>query len=81
MTAELYIVPTSETCVRYRLVASQGVIWSNRVAPTDAGHAGARSRMAAWALAHKVTVVQAGEPLDLAPAPKQQVIPGRYGRH
>jgi hypothetical protein len=59
-TAELHITVTSPTCTRYTLVDLAGgvVIWINRVVPTDAGHAGARSRMASWALRHHVIVVQ-----------------------
>lgn len=78
-TAELHITQTSETCIRYELRAGEGTsvrcIWSNRVAPSEAGHAGARTRMAAWALAHGVEVVEA------QPAPAQAIIQGRYGRH
>lgn len=77
-TAELRIEATSETCTRYTLVADGKVIWSNRVEPSDAGHAGARSRMAVWALQHDVTVVEK----QPEPAPvKQAIIQGRYGRH
>lgn len=77
-TAELHITSTSPTCTRYVLISDGSEVWSNRVSPTPEGHAGARSRMAAWALAHKVTVVEK----QPEPAPvKQAVIQGRYGRH
>lgn len=60
MTASLLITQTSPGCVRYRLVDSAGtVLWQNRVEASDRGHEGARSRLAAWALAHGVTVKQA----------------------
>lgn len=56
-TATLTIVATSPTCARYQLVDSAGVVlWQNRVTPCPEGHAGARSRMAIWALKHRVTV-------------------------
>ncbi len=58
-TAELHITQTSPTCTRYTLVSAGVVIWSNRVSPVEAGHAGARSRMAAWSTVHKVRVVEA----------------------
>lgn len=58
--AVLSVIHTSSTCVRYQLLDAAGKrIWSNRVEPSDRGHAGARSRMAAWALKHSVTVKQA----------------------
>jgi hypothetical protein len=57
-TAELHIVHTSSTCVCYQLLDAAGQrLWSNRVEPHEAGHAGARRRMAAWALAHRITIV------------------------
>lgn len=55
-TAELRIVETSIGCTRYTLVAGGKVIWQNRVASHEAGHAGARARLASWALKHRVTV-------------------------
>jgi hypothetical protein len=59
-TAELHITQTSPTCTRYTLVDQAGeVVWSNRIVPCPEGHAGARARMASWALKHKVTVLQA----------------------
>src|SRR3954449_7565691 len=58
-TAELHIVMTSADCVRYQLIADGKVSWSNRVEPSERGHQGARSRMAAWALRHGVTIEQA----------------------
>lgn len=75
--ATLEITPTSPTCVRYRLLVDGKRIWSNRVEPSEQGHAGARARMAAWALRHKV-LIQEAEP---GPAPKQAIVAGRYGRH
>ncbi len=62
--AELEIVTTSAGCVSYRLYAVDGesltaprrLVWSNRVVPTAEGDAGARRRMAAWALEHGYTV-------------------------
>lgn len=78
ITAELTITATSPTCIKYELVADGSIIWSNRVEPSEAGHAGARGRMAAWALKHDVTVVEK----QAEPAPvKQAIIQGRYGRH
>lgn len=79
MTAELHIDATSATCVRYTLVADGRRIWSNRVEPSERGHQGARTRMAAWALSHDVTIVEA-QPVEL-PGPAQAIIKGRYGRH
>lgn len=59
-TATLAIVHTSSTCVRYQLLDAAGKrLWSNRVEPSERGHAGARARLAAWALAHGVRVVEA----------------------
>lgn len=75
--AEIRITTTSPTCVRYELIADGKRIWANRVEPSEAGHAGARARMAAWALKHKV-LIQEAEP---APASKQAIIASRYGRH
>jgi hypothetical protein len=57
--AELHVDRTSPTCIRYTLVEAGRVIWTNRVEPSERGHAGARGRMAAWALKHGVTVRQA----------------------
>lgn len=58
-TAVLSVLQTSSTCVRYQLLDANGRrLWSNRVEPSDRGHAGARARMAAWALKHRVTVVE-----------------------
>jgi len=74
--AELHIDQTSDTCVRYTLVADGAIIWRNRVSPDEKGHEGARARMAAWAIRHHVTVTEA------QPEPATQtVIKGRYGRH
>lgn len=58
MKAELHITQTSAGCIKYELRANGKRIWSNRVVPTDAGHQGARSRMAAWALRHNITVTE-----------------------
>ncbi len=58
-TAELHITQTSPTCTRYTLVSAGIVLWINRVIPCPEGHAGARSRMAAWSTVHKVRVVEA----------------------
>lgn len=59
-TAHLTIVQTSPTCVAYRLYDPETgkIIWRNRVDPSDEGHAGARSRMVAWAVVHQVVVVE-----------------------
>ncbi len=57
-TAELHITVTSPTCTRYTLVSAGVVLWQNRIIPCPEGHAGARSRMAVWALTHGVTVVE-----------------------
>jgi len=56
MKATLRIVQTSDTCVRYEIILHGKRIWSNRVVPTEAGHAGARARMAAWIERHGVVV-------------------------
>jgi len=79
VTAELHIDATSETCVRYTLVADGRVIWRNRVHPSKQGHEGARARMVAWATARDVTIVEA-QP-EPEPQPAQVIIKGRYGRH
>ena len=47
-TAELVIVHTSPTCIRYHLLAAGPTIWSNRVVPTVEADQGARERLAAW---------------------------------
>jgi hypothetical protein len=67
-TAYLAIVQTSPSCVAYRLLDPETgkVIWRNRVDPSDEGHAGARDRMAAWAVAHQVEVVE--------PQPEQKAV-------
>ncbi len=57
-TAELQIAMTSPGCASYRLVVAGRVVWSNRVHDCREGHAGARQRLAAWALAHGVKVVE-----------------------
>ncbi len=58
-TATLRIVHTSRECACYKLLDGTGrVIWSNRVWDTPAGHEGARKRLAAWAVKHKVKVVE-----------------------
>lgn len=69
--AELDIIQTSHACVRYRLLVHGRRVWSNRVAPVDAGHEGARARMAAWALRHGYVVERAAidaQRAELAPA-------------
>lgn len=58
MHGELVLVTTSPTCRRYQLVARGRVVWQNRVAPTPAGDAGARARLATWAAKHGYTVEQ-----------------------
>jgi hypothetical protein len=59
ITATLTVTQTSAQCVAYRLVDAQGrVIWRNRVYATPAGHQGARRRLARWAEAHGVKVVE-----------------------
>lgn len=70
MHVTLEIRQTSRTCVRYMLRDAMGRrLWSNRVEPSERGHQGARSRMAAWCLKHGVRVVE--------PA----AAPVRVGRH
>jgi len=70
MLANLSIVQTSPACVRYQLLDAAGKrLWSNRVVPCPEGHAGARERMAAWALRHGVSVqVERRQPADLVTA-------------
>lgn len=75
-TAELEIVMTGESCVRYRLLVAGKRVWSNRVEPSEAGHAGARARMAAWALKAGIQVVEA----QPAREPARAIAAGRYGR-
>ena len=59
-TATLEIVQTSADCIRYRLLDADGrMLWQNRVYNRPEGHAGARARMAAWAVAHGYRVVEA----------------------
>lgn len=56
--ATLNITITSPGCARYRLLDSSGrMLWQNRVTNAPAGHAGARERMAAWAVQHGYKVV------------------------
>jgi len=75
-TAELLLVVTSPECTCYRLVVGSEVIWRTRAfTARPESHAGARDRMAAWAILHKVTVTEA------QPEPAQTIIKGRYGRH
>lgn len=77
-TATLDITITSSTCVRYELVAEGKRIWSNRVEPSEQGHAGARGRMAAWAVKHGVEVREATEEEAAVAVPAAA---RRYGRH
>ncbi len=57
--ATLAIVQTSDACISYRLHDASGrIVWSNRVYPVPAGHAGARRRMAAWAVANGYRIVK-----------------------
>ncbi len=59
ITATLTVTQTSADCVAYRLTDAQGrVIWRNRVYNHPEGHAGARRRLARWAEAHGVRVVE-----------------------
>ena len=63
-TATLAIVQTSDECISYRLHDESGrIVWSNRVYPRPAGHAGARKRMAEWALKHGYRMVK-GVPME-----------------
>ena len=58
--ATLQIIQTSDACISYRLHDANGrVVWSNRVSPVPAGHAGARKRMAEWALRNGYRVMEA----------------------
>ena len=56
-TATLEIVQTSDDCVSYRLLVDGRIVWSNPVYPVPEGHAGARRRMAAWAVANGYRVI------------------------
>lgn len=84
--AALVLDQTSAECVRYTLVCDGAIIWRGRAfAALPASHAGVRSRMARWAVAHGVVIVEAGT-IEAEPAKPRQVInaqraPGRYGRH
>ena len=63
-TATLAIVQTSDACISYRLHDATGrIVWSNRVYPVPAGHAGARKRMATWAVANGYRIVK-GVPME-----------------
>ena len=67
----LAIVQTSDACISYRLHDATGrVVWSNRVYPVPAGHAGARQRMAAWAVANGYRIVK-GVPMEQEQRRKQ----------
>ena len=58
-TATLTITQTGPECARYALQDGTGrEIWSNRVYDTPAGHAGARARLASWAVKHQVRVIE-----------------------
>ena len=60
--ATLTIVITSPGCASYRLLDADGrIVWSNRVYNIPEGHAGARQRLAAWALKHGFRVVEQKE--------------------
>ena len=61
-TATLTIVRTGPECASYRLTDATGrVVWSNRVYDHEAGHRGARERLAAWAVRHGYKVVERKE--------------------
>ncbi len=69
--AALAMVQTSEECISYRLHDATGrVVWSNRVYPVPAGHAGARKRMAEWAVANGYRIVK-GAPMEQTERRKQ----------
>src|SRR4051794_9595551 len=58
-TATLSIVATSPDCVRYTLVDQTGKrLWITRAYDHEAGHAGARSRLAAFVVRHSIKVVE-----------------------
>ena len=59
-TATLIVDRSCRCCWKFRLIDGAGrVVWSNRVMPEPRGEAGARRRLAAWALAHGYRVVEA----------------------
>ena len=69
--ARLAIVQTSDACISYRLHDATGrIVWSNRVYPVPAGHAGARKRMAEWAVQHGYRIVK-GVPMEQTVRRKQ----------
>ena len=58
-TTTLEIVQTSAACIRYRLLGDAGhMLWQNRVYNRPEGHAGARARMAAWAVKHGYRIIE-----------------------
>ncbi len=69
-TATLEIVQTSDDCVSYRLLDGERIVWSNRVYPVPEGHAGARRRMAEWAVKHGYRIVK-GVPMEQTVRRKQ----------
>ena len=71
-TATLKIVQTSDDCVSYRLLVDGRIVWSNRVYPVPEGHAGARQRMAEWAVNHGYRIVK-GVPMEQRERRKQTV--------